>query len=72
MIGDKMDGKTPYQKLKEEGYDVLVEFCAFLPVILDKISTGCALNFSLKGGNYLLLLAPYMLCGPTVLFAIKN
>jgi len=58
-FGDKMDGKTPYQKLKEEGYDVPEEFCAFPPVILDRISTGCVLNFSLKGGND--LLAPYIL-----------
>ena len=50
-FGDKMNGKTPYEKLKESGYNLPIEFCAFPPVILDKISPSLVLNFSKKGGN---------------------
>jgi len=46
-----MNGKTPYEKLKESGYNLPIEFCAFPPVILDKISPSLVLNFSKKGGN---------------------
>ena len=50
-FGDKMNGKTPYEKLKESGYNLPIEFCAFPPVILDKISPSLVLNFSKRGGN---------------------
>jgi len=41
-----MNGKTPYEKLKESGYNLPIEFCGFPPIILDKISTSLVLNFS--------------------------
>lgn len=50
-FGDKMNGKTPYEKLKESGYNLPIEFCAFPPLILDEISTHIVLNFSKRGGN---------------------
>ncbi len=50
-FGDKMNGKTPYEKLKESGYNLPIEFCTFPPVILDKNSPSMVLNFSKKGGN---------------------
>jgi len=46
-----MDGKTPYEKLRETGYNLPIEFCAFPPIILDKISSNLLLNFLKKGGN---------------------
>ena len=46
-----MDGKTPYEKLKETGYNLPIEFCAFPPIILDKISSNLLLNFFTKAGN---------------------
>ncbi len=50
-FGDKMNGKTPYEKLKESGYKIPIEFCGFPPIILDKISSQLVINFSEKGGN---------------------
>ena len=50
-FGDKMNGKTPYEKLREASYNLPIEFCAFPPIILDKISSNLLLNFSKKGGN---------------------
>ena len=50
-FGDKMDGKTPYQKLKEDYPKLPISFCAFPPLLLDKIATNIVLNFSQQGGN---------------------
>jgi len=50
-LGEKMNGKTPYEKLKESGYNLPIEFCAFPQIILDKISSHQLLNFSKRGGN---------------------
>ncbi|HFB07028.1 MAG TPA: hypothetical protein ENJ92_01145 [Chloroflexi bacterium] len=48
--GEDMNGKTPFGKLKELGYDLPEEFALFPPVILDTISTDCLL----QTGNNLL------------------
>ena len=53
--GEDMNGKTPFGKLKELGYDLPEEFALFPPVILDTISTDCLLQ---TGNN---LLAHYKL-----------
>jgi hypothetical protein len=45
-----MNGKTPFQKLKELSYDLPEEFALFPPLILDTIST----NWLLETGNDLL------------------
>jgi transposase len=50
-FGDKMNGKTPYEKLKESGYNLPIKFCAFPPILLDKISSNLVLNFPKRGGN---------------------
>ena len=48
---DKMNGKTPYEKLKNLGIIYLLNFVLFPSVILDKISPSLVLNFSKRGGN---------------------
>ena len=45
-----MNGKAPFEKLKELGHDLPQEFALFPPVILDTVST----NFLLETGNDLL------------------
>ncbi len=53
-FGNKMNGKTPYEKLLECGHTVPIEFCAFPPIILDKVSTELVINFYKRykqGGN---------------------
>ena len=48
--GSGMNGKTPFEKVKELGYDLPDRFALFPPVILDTIST----DWLLKTGNDLL------------------
>ena len=48
--GKDMEGKTPFEKLTELGYDLPQEFALFPPVILDTIST----TWLLETGNDLL------------------
>ena len=45
-----MDGKPPFQKLLELGYNLPEEFAVFSPVVLD----GFGVVWILKGGNNLL------------------
>jgi len=45
-----MEGKTPFEKLNELGYDLPQEFALFPPVILDTIST----DWLLETGNNLI------------------
>ena len=48
--GKDMNGRTPFEKLKELGYNLLQELALFPPVILDTIST----DWLLQTGNDLL------------------
>ena len=48
--GEGMNGETPFEKLKELGYDLPEEFALFPPVILDSIST----SWLVETGNDLL------------------
>ncbi|MCL0093188.1 hypothetical protein M1N92_06030, partial [Dehalococcoidia bacterium] len=48
--GTGMNGKTPFEKLKDLSYDLPEEFALFPPVILDTIST----DWLLETGNDLL------------------
>ena len=48
--GKGMEGQTPFEKLKESGYDLPQEFAVLPPVTLDTIST----NWLLETGNNLL------------------
>ena len=48
--GKGMEGKTPFEKLKELGYHLPEEFAVFPPVTLDTIST----DWLLETGNDLL------------------
>ena len=57
-----MEGKTPFEKLKDLGYDLPEESAVFPPVILDAIST----DWLLETGND--VLAHYKLV-PTVIIA---
>jgi len=45
-----MDGKPPFQKLQELGYNLPEEFELFPPVVLDTFSA----TWTLQGGNNLL------------------
>jgi hypothetical protein len=56
--GEGVDGKTPFEKLKEFGHDLPEEFVLFPSIILDAISS----DWLLQTGND--LLAHYRLnCG---------
>ena len=48
--GKDMNGKTPFERLRELGYILSEEFALFPPVILDTIST----DWLLQTGNDLL------------------
>jgi len=53
--GKDMEGKTPFEKLNELGYDLPQKFALFPPVILDTISS----NWLLETGNDLLAYYKY-------------
>jgi len=44
------DGKPPFQKLLELGYNLPEEFAVFPPVVLD----GFSVTWTLEGGNNIL------------------
>jgi transposase len=48
--GEGMDGRPPFQVLRELGYDLPREFALFPPLVLDRISA----DWALRGGNDLL------------------
>jgi len=48
-----MDGRSPFEKLKDLGYNLPEEFALLPPIILDDVSTFWAV----RGGNN--LLTPY-------------
>jgi len=48
--GKGMQGKTPFEKLGELGYDLPEEFALFPPLILDR----AGVDWALEGGNDLL------------------
>jgi len=52
-FGKGMDGRSPFGKLKDLGYNLPEEFALMPPIILDNVSTFWAV----RGGND--LLAPY-------------
>ena len=49
--GKGMNGKAPFEKLRELGYDLPKEFTLLPPIILDTIST----TWLLETGNALLI-----------------
>jgi len=51
-----MDGRSPFEKLKDLGYNLPEEFALLPPIILDDVSTFWAV----RGGNN--LLTPYITC----------
>jgi len=53
-FGKGMDGRSPFEKLKDLGYNLPEEFALLPPIILDDVSTFWAV----RGGNN--LLTPYM------------
>ncbi|MCD6171582.1 MAG: helix-turn-helix domain-containing protein [Thermoplasmata archaeon] len=52
-FGKGMDGRSPFEKLKDLGYNLPEEFALLPPIILDEVSTFWAV----RGGNN--LLTPY-------------
>lgn len=48
--GEGMEGKTPFEKLRELGYELPEESALFPPIILDRVSV----DWALEGGNDLL------------------
>jgi transposase len=48
--GEGMEGKSPFAKLRELGYDLPEEFALFPPLLLDTISA----DWAIEGGNDLL------------------
>jgi len=48
--GEGMDGKPPFQVLRQLGYDLPQEFALFPPLVLDRIRA----DWALRGGNDLL------------------
>ena len=52
--GEGMDGKPPFQVLRELGYDLPPEFALLPPLVLDRVSA----YWALRDGND--LLAHYM------------
>jgi len=53
-FGKGMDGRSPFEKLKDLGYNLPEEFALLPPIILDDVSTFWAV----RGGNN--LLTPYI------------
>lgn len=48
--GEGMDGRPPFQVLRQLGYDLPQQFALFPPLVLDRISA----DWALRGGNDLL------------------
>jgi len=65
-FGKGMDGRSPFEKLKDLGYNLPEEFALLPPIILDDVSTFWAV----RGGNN--LLTPYICYYETIDFTLPG